>query len=70
MPLIYIATLYHTLDGTVCTLIIGIHINDYRLEKMLKGEIFSTAQLSEIGVFMDLTMKEANTQTDVCSNLM
>ena len=44
----------------------GIHINDnnyYRLEKMLKGEMFSTAQLSEIlGVFMDLAIKEADTQ--------
>ena len=38
----------------------------YRLEKMLKGEIFSAAELSEIGTLMDLALKEANTQAEVC----
>ena len=31
--------------------------------------MFSAAELSEIGVFMDLAIKEANTQTDVCLNV-
>ena len=34
---------------------------------MLKGEMFSAAELSEIGAFMDLAMKEANTQAEVCA---
>ena len=34
---------------------------------MLKGEMFSDAELSEVGTFMDLAMKEANTQTEVCA---
>ena len=48
------------------TVMIHINNNYYRLEMMLKGEIFSAAELSEIGVFMDLAVKEANAQTNVC----
>ena len=33
---------------------------------MLRGEIFSAAELSEIGTLMDLALKEANTQAEVC----
>ena len=42
--------------------------NYYRLEKILKGEMFSATELSEIGTFMDLALKEANTHTqaEVC----
>ena len=40
--------------------------NYYRLEKILKGEMFSATELSEIGTFMDLAMREANAQTEVC----
>ena len=31
---------------------------------MLKGEMFSATELSEIGTFMSLTLKETN--TEVC----
>ena len=41
--------------------------NYYRLEKMLKGEIFSVTELSEIGTFMNLTLKETNTEVCVCN---
>jgi hypothetical protein len=36
---------------------------------MLRGEIFSAAKRLEIGTFMDLAMKEANTQADVCTTV-
>ena len=41
--------------------------NCYRLEKMLKGEMFSATELSEIGTFMNLTLKETNTEVRVCN---
>ena len=41
--------------------------NCCRLEKMLKGEVFSAAELFVIGTFMDLALKEANTLTEVCA---
>ena len=41
--------------------------NCCRLEKMLKGEMFSAAELFVIGTFMDLALKEASTLTEVCA---